>query len=144
MPALLWLSCLVAGCGGGAEHVACHQARGKVLIGEEPAPGIDVLLLNQANPGNIDAPQPYATTGPDGTFSLSTFEPGDGAPAGDYLVILKWPEGPPGPGIPADRLGNAFTDPAKTPYRATIAARDNQLEPFRIDPAAVKKGKPAK
>jgi hypothetical protein len=144
---LLLASALAAsapGCGGKPGHVACYPAQGRVLVGEEPAAGVEILMLNAANPGNLDAPQPYATSGADGTFELSTFDPGDGAPAGDYVVTLRWPDGPPGPGLPPDRLGDAFTNPGKTPYKATVAAGAAKLDPFRIDPAAVKKAKAAK
>ena len=132
------------GCGGKPEHIACHPTRGRVLVGDEPAAGVDVLMLNAANPGNSESPQPYATTDADGTFELTTFEPGDGAPAGDYIVTLRWPDGPPGPSLPPARLGDAFTNPARTPYKATVAAKANQLDPFRIDPAVIKKAKSAK
>ena len=136
-----WLS----GCGAKGDHVACYPVSGQVLVGDKPADGVMVKFYNAKNPKNVDAPQPYATTDADGKFSLSTFDPGDGAPADDYIVILLWPVGPPGPSFPKDRLGNAYTNPDTTPFKATIAKGETRLEPFRIDPAKlVKNGsKPA-
>ncbi len=31
-----------------------------------------------------------AFTGPDGEFSISTYESGDGVPAGDYVLTFMW------------------------------------------------------
>src|SRR5689334_8068943 len=95
-----------SGCEPTNDHVACYPTTGQVLIGDQPADGVMIKFYNAKNPKNVDAPQPYATTDASGIYSLSTFEADDGAPADDYIVIILWPEGPPGPGSPKDRLGN--------------------------------------
>ena len=136
---LLILVSGLSGCGGNDGRVPLYPTSGTVLVGDKPTEGILVRLYNEANPANLDAPQPFATTDAEGKFQLGTFEEKDGAPEGRYVVVLRWPEGPPGPGIPRDRLGNAFTDLSKTPYRATIPQGGTTLEPFKIEESVIKK-----
>jgi hypothetical protein len=85
--------------------------------------------------GNADpkAPRPFATLEKDGSFELSTYDTRDGAPVGDYAVTLTWE-------LPAkggdddsgpDLLRNTvYSNPARTPLKATIKPGRNELDPF--------------
>jgi hypothetical protein len=75
----------------------------------------------------MDAAMPTvssAFTGQDGGFSISTYESGDGVPAGDYVLTFMWGQkeafsgGYGGP----DKLSNRYTDPKKSPVRFTVEA----------------------
>ena len=43
----------------------------------------------KSSPG---APHPRATVDKQGNFSLTTYEQADGAPPGEYLVTVEWPQ----------------------------------------------------
>jgi hypothetical protein len=72
--------------------VVVHPVAGKLMCDGKPAAGVEITFFP------IDAPMvpriprnPHAVTGADGRFSLTTFQEGDGAAAGGYQVILRWP-----------------------------------------------------
>ena len=135
-------SLLPLGCGPKGDRVPLFPASGQVLVGDQPASGAEIRFIDVRNPSDFDAPRPFATADAEGKFQLGTYDPGDGAPAGSYNVMLIWPEGPPGPGPARDRLKDTFRDPVKTPLKATIPEGGGPLEPFKIDPAQIKKTGP--
>jgi hypothetical protein len=95
----------------------------KTAKGTVPPAGATVTFVPKADPS---APAlPTGTVGDDGTFTLTTHRPGDGAPPGEYAVTLFWPAAwkmTLGEGGGADQLGNRYTDPKTTPLSATVTA----------------------
>jgi hypothetical protein len=77
---------------------------------------------------------PQAVVAADGSFRLTTYLAGDGAPAGEYFVTLYWPG--PGPDddvhVRPDRLGGRYADPRTTPLTATVPTRAVALDPFNL------------
>ena len=130
------------GCGAKGDRVPLFPVSGQILVGDQPAGNAEIRFIDAKSPLDLDAPRPFATADAEGKFRLGTFEPDDGAPAGSYNVMLIWPEGPPGPGPARDRLKDTFRDPANTPLKATIPEGGGPLEPFKIDPAQLKKISP--
>lgn len=80
---------------------------------------------------------PHAEVGEDGTFRIGTYADADGAPAGEYLVTVTWPEvktdARTGDEVVTDRLQRRFDDPQKGLRTVTVREGDNRLEPFRLD-----------
>lgn len=83
---------LAAGCGGkGPDRPPTHAAGGTVLLEGQPVAGAHVTYQLVSDPSRIA----YGTTDDKGAFSLTTFEAGDGAVAGDYLVkVMKLESAP--------------------------------------------------
>ncbi len=139
-PILSAMAALVAlaGCGGG--RMAAQAVRGKVLCGDVPAQCALVIFHPQDGPEELQKLRPHGVVEADGSFTLTTYRPGDGAPAGSYRVTIEWPSplpgetaddpehGPSGP----DRLQGRYADPATTPLAVTIERGVNTLEPFRV------------
>ena len=71
--------------------MATYPAKGKVLFDGKPTPRAVVWLQPEAEekPGE---PRPHGEVNEDGVFELSTFRPGDGAPAGRYRPVIFWYE----------------------------------------------------
>jgi hypothetical protein len=116
-------------CGGGSSKL--HAVRGTVLYLDQPAEGA-VVVFQPAN-STPDSPTPSGTVGSDGTFSLRTAPHGDGAPAGDYVVLVTWyPPDAREQANPKNKLPARYGNPTETPLRATIKPGDNQLEPIRL------------
>ena len=126
---------------GGLLTVSCsnHQrpklypVQGKVLYKGQPAAGARVVFHPK---GNVD-PQslcPLATVQPDGSFVLATFQPGDGAPAGEYAVVVTWPSkgGAKAAGGTIDRFRGAYSDPDRSPFQVRIAEGNNDLLRFDL------------
>jgi hypothetical protein len=73
---------------------------------------------------------------PDGTFTLTTRSPGDGAGAGDYRVkIVSDAKDPASGGKKAGRglVPNKYLDEDSSGLTATVKAEPNDLPPFKLD-----------
>lgn len=127
----------LASCKDGTEgRLPVFPVTGSVLQKELPAPGAIVTFhpLDPAVPATI---RPNAQVEVDGTFRLTTYESGDGAPAGEYAVTVFWPEPPQSP-VDApdsgpDRLQGRFADPERSSLRVSVPEAATEFEPFRID-----------
>jgi hypothetical protein len=127
---LLCLSLLV-GCGASG----LHPVRGKVLLDDRPLANATVQFIAPA--GGQGA---LGTTDERGDFQLSTRDPGDGAFAGEYKVIVQ----PPAPTVsgsaasspleaqsgaaprtaaPVISLRVEYTDAAQTSLKQTVPAK---------------------
>lgn len=82
---------LLAGCGGSSKPAAV-KAGGKVVYRKNtPTPGA-LIVFHPLDPNfeKTIGGKPFATVRDDGTFALTTYEEGDGAPAGEYGVTVDW------------------------------------------------------
>lgn len=116
--------------------VVVYPVSGKVLVDGKPATGAMVTFHPAASVENPRVQRSYATVEEDGTFHLSTYQPADGVPAGEYAVTISWPgklpRGSDATAVPPDRLGGRYLSP-KNPYKTvTIAKQELVLDPFEI------------
>ena len=111
---------LLVGCGDAAPPsvatVPCHLAKGTLTIGDKPAVGAMLILVSKSETAGAPTHRPRATVGESGTFQLSTFGTNDGAPVGDYGIIVHWPGND-----SDDRLNGRYDSPAKTKQNLKIA-----------------------
>lgn len=131
---------LAAGCG--ESQPTTHPAKGRLTSRGKPAAGAVVTLL-PADGRQLKA-YPRGEVGPDGAYTLSTFGKGDGAPAGEYKLTVRWPaaigkartpdeiERAVGGDGPSDRLGGRYADPAKSAWAVTVRPGDNALDPIDL------------
>jgi hypothetical protein len=128
---------------GGPDRVEVSPVRGKVLFRGQPVPYAWVVFYPQGGSEEVQRMRPSGRAGPDGSFTLTSYDEGDGAPAGQYKVTVEWPsEDPNDPSNPddpetrvprgPDRFGGRYADPATTPLTATVKEGDNDLEPLRL------------
>lgn len=128
-------------CGGSvaedAGRLAVYQARGQLFYQEKPAGGAHIVLhrVGASLPGDV---RPNAHVDEDGSFQLTTYVPGDGAPAGEYAVTVTWPLSPSGPNpdpdLAPDRLKNRYSNPRTSRIRVRIAEEENVLKPIHLGP----------
>ena len=139
----------LAGCGGDG-RLETHPVAGQVFVNAAPASGCVVTFV-PLDPALKGAVMPAATVDEFGGFELTTYETGDGAPAGEYGVILRWeanewPGGDADKGVDPvvtvrpDRLLERYADAEKSGLKATVAEGENVLEPFRLEDVALLKG----
>ena len=106
-----------------------HPVTGKVLFQDKPAEGVRVVL-QPVGGGDL---MPSGMTGADGTFTLATHPYGEGAPAGDYVVLLTWfPPNARELDNPKNKLPDRYADQAAGLIKATIKDGANQLDPIRL------------
>jgi hypothetical protein len=132
------VSLLAGGCSGpsGPAKKACYPVKGQLLVQGKPADG--ALLIFQpkenANPAEWAAGYPHATAGADGKFEVSTYADHDGAPAGDYVVLVSWivpnPQNEEASG--PDKLGGRYVDPATSKLTAKVEAHSTDLPPINL------------
>jgi hypothetical protein len=130
----LFLATLFAAIGCGRESGSDSQpVSGEVIYDGKPAAGVMVFFMPSQGAKVPGAPaNPHAVTDENGRFALSTFGESDGAPAGNYRVVLIWPklseeteESPP------DRLFGWF-DARHTTLEVTVSPGSNDLRPFKL------------
>jgi hypothetical protein len=80
--------CLPANLFGG-DRPRVHPARGQLFFEEKLLPGANVVLA-PAWTEEPNFPRPHATVAADGSFALATYGKDDGAPAGEYKVMVTW------------------------------------------------------
>jgi hypothetical protein len=121
-----------------------YPVRGKVLCEGEPAE--DAIVTLHA----LDASQPMAQVPSgrvkaDGSFALGTYEPNDGAPPGEYKVIIIWlPPDALARISPTGRLPNKlpdlYSDAKTTPLKIQVAEGPNDLPPYDLPSSGLPKG----
>jgi len=120
---MLLIVALLTGCGG-SDRVPVNPVSGKLLVDGQPAEGA-VIVFHPTSPPEKEVHKPAARVMADGTFQVTTYDAGDGAPAGDYVMTVTWGE-PPSP----DRLGGQYRDPGKSELKVTVNEGENVLEPI--------------
>jgi hypothetical protein len=81
---------LAVGCSGKAEpeRVAVYPVEGTVTFRGQPMPGA-FIVLHPKTP-NDKAPAPRAEVTKEGTLRVTTYNAGDGAPEGEYVLTIQW------------------------------------------------------
>jgi hypothetical protein len=139
LSSILLLVCaalLFVGCSqSGLKKKVCYPVRGELTVAGKPADGATVILQpKEANREEWSEGFPRATVGADGKFQVSTYGENDGAPAGDYIILVSWlvpnpaNEEASGP----DRLGGRYIEPDKSKLTATVEPRPTELPPIRL------------
>jgi hypothetical protein len=124
------------GCAKPEERLTVYPVAGQVFVNGRPAAGAGVFLHPQASEPRPPF-NPRAAVKDDGSFTLTTYENGDGAPAGEYTVCIVWErkltdddqetvEGS------VSLVPAKFSHPSSSPLRATVQPTSNQLPPYHL------------
>jgi hypothetical protein len=133
---LLSLASLIAGCGCGSSGPPLYPVRGKVLLNGEPAAG--TLVVFHPKSEQEFKHRPSGRVADDGSYVISTFGEGDGAPPGAYTVTLSTSAsrtervGAKKGGLIENRLPKKYGDPKTSPLTATVTAGPTEIPPFEV------------
>jgi hypothetical protein len=81
----------LVGCGDGSDYQLA-PVHGKLMMGSRPLAGAKVMFAPVAKEGNKGGKAAVGLTGEDGTFTLTTYDDGDGAVVGDHWVTVFAPK----------------------------------------------------
>ncbi len=132
---ILSLLAAIVGCGSSPDpnRLLVFPTKGQIAFkGKSPGGAFVVLHPKAATGPNVV--RPHAHVHDDGTFSLSTYNTNDGAPAGEYKVtvelhnLIKRSNGDiaPGPNV----LPKQYSRPETSPLIVRIAEGENSLSPI--------------
>jgi hypothetical protein len=81
----------LAGCGSSqnGDRLPVFPASGKLVYDGRPLDGAFVVLHPKGAANGRAAPRPHAQASADGSFTLTSYESNDGAPAGDYTMTVE-------------------------------------------------------
>lgn len=105
-----------------------------MVVGGKPAAGVNVFFLPTSTGTPAKAVMnPHGTTDADGTFQLTTYVKDDGAPEGNYMVMMFWQSEEDGKSE-ADQDDRFFGwhDAKHTKLSATVKAGTNTLPTISV------------
>ena len=123
---------VLAGCAGEDEpfRLETTGVTGTVVVDGVPVPASTPLMVECHNVNGFDQDHPTissALTGENGAFEISTYESGDGVPAGDYALTFMWGDmdlisasygG-------SDKLNGRYSDAEASEHKFTIPGSDD-------------------
>jgi hypothetical protein len=133
----LALAAFALTCSSCGNQAGLYPVSGKVLFQGEPAVGATVTFVRRGSADPLHDPTPQGIVRQNGTFTLIG-PAGEGAPPGDYIVLVEWKEGAGkargrAPGLSApDRLKRRYLDPKRPLLTATVDPKSNTLPPFEL------------
>jgi hypothetical protein len=117
----------------------CVKVQGEVQYQDRLVSRGMVLFHPVEQSGPLEKVRPYGYTDATGRFQLTTYEPNDGCPAGEYRVTVVWPQPLPGQGgddehsmSGPDRLKGKYAEPLKSGLTVTVLPGQRELQPFRL------------
>lgn len=130
--ALVILSIVVAAGCSRETRVPVFPVTGKVQF-QGKSPAGEIVVLNPVGAtSNLDV-LPTGTVKDDGSFTLTAYEPDDGAPAGNYVATIQWYKvtkeaGGPGPNV----LPKTYSSPKTSPVKVNVESGPVQIPPIAI------------
>lgn len=134
-----WIAILalaaVTGCNtkSGPERVPTFPVSGTISFQGKPIPGAFVALHPKATQENV--PSPRANVGADGSLQVTTYDGGDGAPEGEYVVTVEWykpikngADVISGPNVIPKKYASAQT----SDITIKVAAQENTIPPIKL------------
>lgn len=128
----------LAGCSKPTDRLQTFPVKGVVTYNGTPLVGADVSLVPVTPNLKLKIP-PRAVTDKDGLFQVNTYEPNDGAPAGDYHILVS--RNDEDPDSPGDAFRGKFTNPKKAPAKVTVnvqAEGEQEIPPVALTGPKVK------
>lgn len=111
-----------------ANRTPTYPVTGTLHVNDQPAVGAMIKFYDPQSSGRM----PTAVVREDGSFAASYYGAEDGAPAGEYQLLVLWMMPPPGGGLPVDRLEGRFSDASHPTRRVTIIKGENHLESINL------------
>jgi hypothetical protein len=97
----------------------------------KPPVGAQVVLQPVTSTG-VNGVVPLGTVKDDGSFVITSYDPSDGAPQGDYVATIRWyklsKDGNPGPNV----LPPVYATAKASPVKVTVGNGPVEIPPINI------------
>lgn len=141
---LIGLVAATTGCGDG--KIKRYPVTGSVLVGGKPAEGARVVFIPVGGSEKFQKERPTGVADGAGQFTLTTFEKDDGAPAGEYKVMVlgssrsrrKRGDEEEAASNPL-RIDRKYAKASDSGLTATVAAEPTTLPPFDLEPVSTRR-----
>jgi hypothetical protein len=119
----------LSGCSS-EKRVSVFPVAGKLSFQGRPAAGAQVVL-HPVNTSESNKVAPTATVQSDGSFVITAYEPGDGAPDGDYVATIQWYRfskelNGPGPNV----IPVKYASPRTSPIKVSVKGGPTEMQPI--------------
>jgi hypothetical protein len=122
----------VSGCG--ESRVPVFPVSGKVSYQGLPPVGAQLVFHRVDGPAAENV-VPTGRVQPDGSFAMGVYEPGDGAPPGEYVATIerfKLVTSDAGSGAGPNVLPKQYANSKTSPIKVSVSAAPTQVEPIVI------------
>lgn len=124
----------LVGCSQEATNrVQTYPVTGSITLKGQPVPGAFVALHPKSP--QFDIPAPRANVGADGALKVTTYDGGDGAPEGEYILTIEWykpiksgADLVAGPNV----VPKKYSSPKTSDITIRVAAQENVLPPITL------------
>ena len=124
---LLWCAACGSPPPADPDKKATFAVNGKVLLDGQALPAVTVVLHPRDAAGD-KALRSYGKTDASGSFTLSTYQAGDGAPAGHYTVTVH---GDPDAAVAA-AVPDRYARTGSSGLQVEVKQQANDLPPFQL------------
>lgn len=134
---------LICGCGGTTDEERLKSlvpnaakttpVHGTLLVDGEPVKGVWVKL--HADDPSAGSVLPKAQTESDGTFRITTYIGGDGAPPGHYKVTAEWLtfQQAGARWVGPNRIADKYGSPKTSPFEVTVGSEPVSMPAFEVE-----------
>jgi hypothetical protein len=123
----------LASCAKDSSRKPTFPVTGKVVLSGGKAPEHATVVFHPVDDSDPEPVKPRGKVGRDGTFTLTTYDGQDGAPAGEYRVTVElWLASGRGDEGPTSRLPAKFARPETSGITATVSNGPTDLKPIEI------------
>jgi hypothetical protein len=121
------------GCSSDVPRVQVYPITGKVTYKGKPPAGARVVLRPIGGTA-VEGLVPSGAVKVDGSFAITSFDPEDGAPEGDYAVTVEWYKydekiG----GIGGNVIPDEYANPSTSPVKVTVQGGPTSIPPIAIN-----------
>ena len=128
----------LTGCGSREAGTPVVQVKGQVNFEGRPIPGAIVTLHPTASSSSSGANgssfvvTPFGVVSEDGTFQLTTRQPADGAPEGEYYVTISWPTKGSDSDATYEQLPPKYQVAQSSGLKVKVTAGQRELDPITL------------
>ena len=131
---VLMFAAFASGCSKNSKVPAVYSTYGEVFVSGKPAAGATITFVPPAESQVKWVPS--AVVAADGPYELTTLKPGDGAPIGEYTVVVVWDKTETRDGdvflIEPDKLEGRYASLSTSQLKATVKKGTNQVPRFDL------------